>query len=144
MHQKLLVLVWSWMMVVLISAYKGNLISMITKPTITAPFMNAEDMVGQTQVKWAVSYTYDQLATYAKDKSPNEALRKIFDNAHISYKSEWCESIAKKSKDMALACDITSATNVMANDFSMTGTCKYYLTQDKWLATDSALAFQVI
>ena len=106
--------------------------------------MNAEGMVGQTQVKWAVSYTYDQLATYAKEKSPNAALRKIFDNAHISYKSEWCESIAKKSKDMALACDITSATNVMANDFSMTGTCKYYLTQDKWLATDSALAFQVI
>ena len=31
----------------------------------------------------------------------------------------------------------------MENDFSTTGTCSYYLTQDKIMATDSALAFPV-
>ena len=41
LYQKILVLVWSSMMMVLISAYKGNLLAKITQPTMNTPFTNA-------------------------------------------------------------------------------------------------------
>ena len=45
LYQRFLILVWTLMMVVLISAYEGNLLALITRPTLNTPFTNAEDMV---------------------------------------------------------------------------------------------------
>ena len=141
MYQKLLALMWAWMMLILISAYKGNLLAMITKPTMTTPFTNADGMVKQTEIKW--EFTQGLFASYAKSKSSGTTLRRIFDQANTSSTSSYCASIAKKSRNIAMICAISSATSVIANDFSKTGTCNYYLSQDKILASDSALAFQV-
>ena len=146
LYQKLMILIWGLMMVVLISAYKGNLLAIITKPTMTTPFINAEDMVEQNEIKWKVPSGL--FSSYAKSKSPGTTLRKIIDRAITSSTSsamsmDTCESVAKKSANIAIICDISSATSVMAKYFSKTGTCNYYLTQDKILATDNALAFPV-
>ena len=144
LYQKLLVIMWGWMMLVLISAYQGNLLAMITTPTMKTPFTNAEGMVEQTEVKWA--YPLGLFSSYAESKPPETALRKIIDEASSSftyadtYVSTWIE---KKSGKNAAICDITDAISVIAKDFSKTGTCNYYLTEDKILASDSALAFQV-
>ena len=139
LYLKLLVIMWGWMMLVLISAYQGNLLAMITKPTMKTPFTNVEGMVEQTQVKWA--YPLGLFPSYAKSKPPGTALRKVIDEAFSSF--TYCSWIEEKSEDIAALCDITDAISVMAKDFSKTGTCNYYLTQDKILASDSALAFQV-
>ena len=141
MYQKLLLLTWFSMMVVLISAYKGNLLAMITKPTINIPFTNFDGMVDQTQIKW--EYTQGLFPSYAKTKSPGTTLRKIYEEAITSSTSSYCQTIVKNSGNKAAICDIASATSVVANDFSKTGTCNYYFTQDKILPSDSALAFPV-
>ena len=138
MYQKLLVLVWSWMMVVLISAYKGNLLAMVTKPGVNTPFTNAEGMVEQTQIKWGFVHR-NLFSEYAKSKAPGTTLRKIYDEGdHIFY----INALSQLGNNAAII-DISTANSLIANDFSKTGACNYYLTQDKILATDSALAFQV-
>ena len=50
----------------------------------------------------------------------------------------------KETGNVATIADITTAECIIANDYSNMGTCNYYLTDDKILAADSALAFQVI
>ena len=143
LYQKLLVLVWSWMMLVLISAYKGNLLAIITKPTMNTPFTIAEGMVEQTEIKWGFE-NGGLFSAYAKSMSPGTTLRKIYDHAITSSASSYnCWSIVKNSGNFAVICDISDASSLMANDFSKTGSCNYYLTKDRILATDSALAFPV-
>ena len=142
LYQKILVLIWSWTMLVLISAYKGNLLAIITKPSMNMPFMNVEDMVEQTQMKWG--YNSGVLfRRYAMSKPPGTTLRKIYDQATTVSTHPYCHSVLKKLGDKAAVCDISGAMTVMANDFTKTGTCNYYLTKDKILAIDSALAFPV-
>ena len=142
LHQKIMVLTWGWMMFILISAYKANLLAMITRPSLDIPFTNAKDMVKQTQIKWGL--VKDELfSTYAKSKASGTPLRKIYDHRTTTFKSSYCQSMVKESGNTALICDISEAMYIMANDFSKTGTCNFFLTEDKILATDSALAFQV-
>ena len=139
--QKLLIVVWVMMMVIFTSAYKGNLLAIITKPTMNTPFTNAEGMVEQNEVKWAVGDTL--FTSYAKSKSVGTPLRTINDQEAIpSTTSTYCGSIAKDFENLAIICDISMVTSIMANDFSKTGACNYYSTQDKILATDNVLAFQ--
>ena len=132
---------WGWMMVVLISSYKGNLLAMITKPTFHTPFTNVDEMVEQTQIKW--EFTQGIFSSYAETMSSGTTLRKIYDKAINSSTSSYCQSIIKKSGNIAAICDIASATSVVANVFSKSGTCGYYFTEDKILGSDSALAFPV-
>ena len=73
-HQILLVLVWSWMMVILISSYKGNLLAMICshdrnlQPTIHTPIHHVFGMVTQSQIKWGVWGQDSLVAPYAKSR----------------------------------------------------------------------------
>ena len=140
-YQKLLLIMWSWMMVVLTSAYKGNLLAMITRPTMKTPFSDAAGMEEQTQIKWAMWEEDALLNSYAKTKPPGTLFKRIIDQAIKCFDS-YCND-EKQFGDVALVSDITSLMYIMENDFSTTGTCSYYLTQDKIMATDSALAFPV-
>ena len=140
MYQKLLVLVWSWMMVVLISAYQGNLLAIITKPKMSIPFTSANGMVQQTQMKWSLG-SYDTFfSSYAKSHPPGTTVRQMHDRA-----IRCSEDCAKKVNPRynAHINDITQSMKTIANDFTETGTCNYYLTQDRILATDSVLALPV-
>ena len=132
-------------MVVLISAYKANLLAMITRPSLNAPFMNAEGMVGQTGIKWQLKET-GLLSSYAKELDPERVLRKVYDKGTFIPSASYDKQVRKKvlRQGDALVCDITQAMEILADTFSENGTCNYILTEDKILATDSALAFQVI
>ena len=139
LYQKLLVLIWSWMMLVLISAYQDNLIALITKPSINILFTNKEGMIKQNQIKWGLA-DGGLFTDYAKSKDQETTLRTMYDK---NIKNHGVSQInLKELENNALICDISEALSIMAKDFSKTGTCNYYLTQDQILATDSALAFQ--
>ena len=141
MYQKLLHLFWFWMMLVLISAYQGNLLAMITKPAMNTPFINAAGMVDQTLIKWGV-WKHDSLfASYAKSKPVGTTLRKIIDNA-IKCSDAFCNEEVKEDPNMAIICGIAIAGYVKEIDYSKTGTCTYYLTEDKILSNGNALAIQ--
>ena len=49
----------------------------------------------------------------------------------------------KESRRVAAICDVTSARGVLAKDFSETGKCNFYLTQDKFLSSGSVMVLQV-
>ena len=150
LYQKIMVLVWSCMMLVLICSYKGDLTSIITKPIMNAPFTNADDMVKQTNIKWGLSSAAALFNSYAKSMSPGSTLKKIYEKRIIfpingttldpCYKSA---SQAKESGNVAAICDISNARKVITKDFSTTGSCNYYLTQDQILSSGNAIAFQV-
>ena len=133
---------WSWMMVVLISAYKANLLAMITRPSLNTPFTNAEGMVEQTQIQWGFRQG-NLFSSYAKSLAPGTALRKVYEEKATTYTMFNMKSVIL-SGDTAFIIDISNALSVMATDFSKSGTCNYFLTEDKILNTDSAFAFQVI
>ena len=139
MYQKLLILMWSWMMVVLISAYKANLLAMITRPSLNTPFRNVEGMVEQTKIQWGFRQD-DLFSSYAKRLAPEKALRRVYEEKATTFTNF---NEVKESGDTAFIIDISAALSVMATEFSKSGTCNYFLTEDKILSTDSALAFQV-
>ena len=131
-------------MVVLISGYKGNLLAMITRPSLNTPFTNAEGMVEQTPIPWAHPKEGSLFASYAKGFAPGTALRRVYDEKTTTFHTLTMKSLIKESPNTALVVDITDALSLMANDFSKHGTCNYFLTEDKILNIDSALAFQVV
>ena len=145
LYQKLMTLMWGWMMVVLISAYKANLLAMITRPSLNAPFMNVEGMVRQTNIKWQFKET-GLFTSYAKESAPGTVFRKVYDKGAIIPSASYNKQVRKEvlRQGNALICDITNAREILADTFSENGICNYILTEDKILATDSALAFQVI
>ena len=140
LYQKLMTLTWSWMMVVLISAYKANLLAMITRPSLNTPFTNVEGMVEQTKIQWGFRQD-DLFSSYAKRLAPGTALRKVYEEKATTFTNF---NVVKESRDTAFIIAISPALYVMATDFSKSGTCNYFLTEDKILNTDSVLAFQVI
>ena len=147
LYQKLLVIVWAWVMFILISAYAGELTAFITKPALNLPFTTVEGLVKQTQMKWAVD-KFDILTQYAESKPRGTVMRTMIDQSIMfSYDEEWADECftvsAEKSGDTASLCDITDAIFAQSNRFSKTGTCDYFLTEDRILAFNNALAFQV-
>ena len=147
LYQKLLVAMWSWMMMVLVSAYSGNLIALITMPSLDVPFVNAEEMIDQTKISWGILDS-TMFTTYAKSRPPETVIGKMIDKAIIfpdndGWANDCYTSKVNKSQDIASVCDISSARDVVSADFSKTGTCNYYLTQDKILSSGNVLALQV-
>ena len=106
--------------------------------------MNAEGMVGQTDIKW--QFHGGLFSSYAKKLDPERVLRKVYDKGTFIPSASYNKQVRKEvlRQGNALICDITQAMEILADTFSETGTCNYILTEDKILASDSALAFQVI
>ena len=128
-------------MLILISGYKANLLAMITRPTLDIPFTNAQDMVEQTSIKWALADA-GLFSGYAKSFDHRSTLRKIYDQVITTY--DLNHIVMEDFANNALICDIAHCERIIAKDFSITGTCNYFMTEDKILAFDSAFAFQVI
>ena len=149
-YQKILVLVWSGMMLVLISAYQGDLTSIITTPLMNAPFMNADGMVEQSQIKWGWSEGETLFPDYLKSYSPGTTLREMYEKSmtfpNTVTRVDDCYISAfqaKESGSVAAICDISSARAVVTKDFSKFGTCNFYVTHDRFLSSGNVLAIQV-
>ena len=147
LYQKLLVIVWAWVLIVIIAAYAGNLTAFITKPALNMPFTDVDGLVKQDQLKWGVA-DGSILTQYAKSKPMGSVMRTMIERAiTFSWDEEWTDACftieAEKSGDIAAMCDITEATFAVSNQFSESGTCDYFLTEDKMIASNNVLAFQV-
>ena len=125
-------------MLVLISGYKANLLAMITRPTLNIPFTNVDDMVEQTQMKWALTDA-GLFSGYAKSLNNGSTLKKIYDQVITTY--DLNQILREDFGNNALICDISQAEAIIANDFSKTGTCNYFMTEDKILTSDSAFGY---
>lgn len=144
LYQQLLVQVWSWMTFVLILGYLCNLRALLTKPIMNIPFTDSEGMVQQTEMKWGFIHR-GQFSDYAQSEDAGPTLRKIYDLAiadkTVFNKSFSCHKIVDGG--YAAICYISVAKKVITNEFGKDGTCNYYLTDDRMLASDNVLAIQV-
>ena len=143
LYQKLLVQVWSWMTFVLILGYLCNLRALLTKPLMKIPFTDSEGMVQQAEMKWGFIQG-GQFSYYAQSEDAGPTLRKIYDQA-MSDKTAFNKSFScHKIVDggYAAICDISVAKKIITEVFSKDGTCNYYLTYDRMLASDNVLAIQ--
>ena len=147
LYKKLLVQVWSWMMFVLILGYSCNLLALLTRPIMKIPFTDSEGMVLQTEMKWGFIQG-GQFFDYVQSKDAGPTLRKIYDQAMAdktafdisNNKSFSCQYIVDEG--YAAICDISVAKKVITKEFGKEGTCNYYLTDDRMLASDNVLAIQ--
>ena len=143
LYQKFLVQVWSWMMFVLILGYSCNLRALLTKPILKIPFTDSKGMVEQTDMKWGFIQG-GQFFDYAQSEDAGPTLRKIYDQAMAEKtafdKSFSCQYIVDEG--YAAICDISVAKKVVTKGFGKDGTCNYYLTDDRMLASENVLAMQ--
>ena len=142
-YQQLLVQVWSLMTFVLILGYLCNLRALLTKPLMKIPFTDSEGMVQQTEMKWGFIQG-GQFSDYAQSEDAGPTLRKIYDQA-MSDKTAFNKSFScHKIVDggYAAICDISVAKKIITEVFGKDGTCNYYLTYDRMLASDNVLAIQ--
>ena len=85
-----------------------------------------------------------------KEAPSNYLMSKLFERAiFISKENEiWPDNCftasTKESRRVAAICDVTSARAVLAKDYSETGKCNFYLTQDKFISSGSVMALQVM
>ena len=54
LYQKLLLLFWSLPLFVLVTAYKGNMTALITKPNLQKPIKDVNELVNQNEMSWTV------------------------------------------------------------------------------------------
>ena len=147
LYQKLIVQVWSWMTFVLLLGYLCNLRALLTKPIMKMPFTDSEGMVQQPEMKWGFMQN-GIFFDYAQSEDAGPTLRKIYDQA-MADKTVFNPSIDKSfscqyivDEGYAAICDISVAKKIITKVFGKDGTCNYYLTDDRMLASDNVLAIQ--
>ena len=50
-YSRLLVIVWTWAVMVLAESYAGTLTAMITRPGLTRTIRNADDLINQGEIQ---------------------------------------------------------------------------------------------
>ena len=136
-HQIFLVLVWSWMMVILISSYKGNLLAMICSHD-----RNLQPKIHTPIIKWGVWGQDSLFAPYAKS-SPRPTMRMLIDRAALC-PDITCSAEMQQDEEFAVIMEKTFALQTISKDFTKTGICNYYKAVGEIIfRTDQNFAFQV-
>ena len=145
-YQRLFSIVWIMSFFVLAKSYSGALTALITKPTLDMPIRNVEELLNQNEISWSIE---DGIAVieFLKASPPNSRLRRLVEGARLLPSSEMSGcyikgSEAKQSGLSAPICDINSIMTLLSQDYSETGTCNYYLTEEKFQLTSNAMALQ--
>ena len=144
-YQKLLVVSWTLPMLILATAYAGNMTAMIAKPTLEIPIKDAEDLVSQDTMSWTLTAN-TVLPYFFKKSPPGTVLRELYDEAEELVNHD-CYSARNepfwKSGKYAMPCTGISVMSLMSYDYGQTGICNFYKTPDVFAKVNFALAFQV-
>ena len=146
-------IVWMWALFILTQSYAGNLTAMLTRPVLKKTITNAEDLLNQTDVKWALEDDGNEIAEYLKDSSPGSTHRRLYGQAELDiWLPEWesgdsyspCYTIGQRNAGTyASICDKISISQTKSRDFRDTGKCNYYTVKDSFFTTPAVMAFQV-
>lgn len=124
--------------------FAGALTAMITKPMLDMPINNVEELLNQNEISWSIE-DGTAIIEFLKASPPNSRLRRLVEGAKLR-SSSGCymkETTTKQSGQFASICDINSIMTLLSQDYSETGTCNYYLTEEKFQLTSNAMALQV-
>ena len=150
-YQKLMALVWMLAVLVLTQSYAGNLTSMLTRPIIRKTINNVEDLVNQTEIKWANVDEGAEIYEYLNSTPSGTTMRRLFDQAETGSDLESethaqipCYTLEQQiDGTWASICDVNDIDRLKSHDFGVTGKCNYYTIDDTFFTTPAVMAFQV-
>ena len=138
--QKIMILTWLWYMLILVESYDGNLKAILAKPKLEHPIRNIEDLLSQKEISWTIE-EYSTIYHYLNKSAPGSPMKRLHERAIMKPKNpRW----TKPNGANAVILPVTFfLLFVVSSDYSKTGKCNYYITEDKLLNTGRAMAFQV-
>lgn len=142
-----LALTWMFAMFCLASGYAGNLKAILAKPPLEKTIKNAADLANQAEIPWVVLQG-DDFYKYATKLTKGSTMRTLSDKAqYMNADDEWygkCFTSETKNADKyASVCQGMGVRDLLARDFSSTGTCNYYTTEDTFLNAPQSMLLQV-
>ena len=148
-YQKILLISWMGPVFVLVTLYAGTLTAMLARPEIPAPIRNAEELRNQNDISLVIEKgSYQDY--FLRTAPPGSTMRRLFEYAsHVSGSNKngygGCYPGEKyHNGKYAVICNEGQAMSMRANDFSRTGQCNFYETEDKFnAALPARFAFQV-
>ena len=142
-YKKILIITWIWSMLVLVQSYAGNLTAMLARPKIQEPLRTLEELLSQDEVSWIIP---DKLAEYyLRTSESGSQLRRLYEGRTIIHdQSKDCfPTESFKEGRLGSICSMASIMALTNYDYSKTGKCNYYMTEDKFLTSGASMAFQV-
>ena len=143
-YQKILIVIWSWSMLVLVQSYAGNLTAMLTRPKLQERIKTLEDLLSQDKVSWIIP---DDTIPYAMKMSKNgSALKRLYErgiNLPENAAYDCFTSEIYQDGMFGSICNYGSIKKLMNDDYISTGRCNYYIIEDKFLTSGGSMAFQV-
>ena len=144
-YQAILIATWIWSMLLLVMFYASNLTAMLAKPKLQNPIKTLEELIGQDEISWVVEKG-GLPEHYMTTSAPGSLMRGILKGARIIPR-DWSQpcytSDTKQSREYGSFCQRGNIMTLIADDFSKTGKCNYYVIEDRFLTSGSAMAFQV-
>ena len=142
-----LALLWMLSVFCLASGYAGNLKAILAKPLLEKTIKSATDLANQNDIPWVVTKG-DDFFKYASKLPEGSTMRNIRDNAvYLNKADDWygrCFTRETKDADKyASICQGLGVRDLLARDFSATGTCNYYTTEDTFLDAPQSMLVQV-
>ena len=148
---KLLGIIWIWACFILIQSYDGNLTAMFARPTMEKTIRNVEELLNQNAITWALDDNGVEIVEYLKASPNGSNMRRLFDQAEI-FRPEGtdgefyspCYTIEQRDAGTyASICYDKGIKDLKSRDFSDTGRCNYYTTEEKFFTTPAVMALQV-
>ena len=152
-YQKILVITWVALTYLLVECYAGNLKAMLTAPGLPNPIKNATEFLNQNEIRLVLQK--GELAEYnfKYTSDPDTIERKLGNIASVSdakltpteYLKYGCYSTEQYNSGMnAAICGNGEFWALISYDFSRTGQCNFYKTEDMFFRSPITLgAFQV-
>ena len=143
MHQKIFVIIWLWCTLVLVQSYSGNLKAMLAKPKLGTPIRNLDNLLDQEEMSWIIRANSPEERFMRRSES-GSVKNLLYQQAMIMPDNGKHGCASAEIRDSASICRGNTIRQMIAEDFSSTGKCNFYIVQEKILSTYFSVAFQVI
>ena len=141
---KLLAILWMWACFILIQSYAGNLIAILTRPTLKKPIDSLEDLLTQKDLKWNLADDGNDIVEYLKT---SESLQPLYDLAEKDNDwNLWYQCFSREAIDAGTYVSICHDQSIRfdkSEDFRKTGKCNFYSLDETFFTTPQVMAFQV-
>ncbi|XP_063840062.1 probable glutamate receptor [Scylla paramamosain] len=126
---RMLVTTWLLASLVFMSSYSGILTAMLTVPRVTIPIDSLADLVAQDDLPWRLEAGSMMYSFFEESEDPIG--RKVFLEKAGTFQDCWAARQDVASGEFAAICDRTTMMKAMSWDFSTTGNCHLYMSQQK-------------
>ena len=142
-YEKALVFGWVWFSFIFTCVYAGNLMALITRPTIDMPIEKPESILDQDEVSWVMedeTVNVDYVRRQSLD-SVHAKWRKIYDRVELLDPATMGGLSGCFSKETMLSgrhaslCDDNSIKYHLHREFTKKGQCDWYVS--KWFTLES-------